>query len=142
MTTDAEKKEKVPLTRWMNFLARVITGLWAGFWIFFAVAISADDFNSRGGASLGGLLFPLLFSAIILLLAFTAWKWVRIGRIALPLAGLAFFVMYPAIGDYFAVATKEFVIAALGLPPLSAGILLITSWRLALVSSKNREAEA
>lgn len=140
MTTDAEKKNKGSLTRWMNFLARVITGLWAGFWIFYAVSISANDFNSRGGASLGGLLFPLLLTAVILLITFTAWKWVRIGRVALPLSGLAVLVIYPVIADNFSVATKRFVIAALGLPPLSAGILLITSWRLDRISSENREA--
>jgi hypothetical protein len=32
------------------------------------------------------------------------------------------------MADNFSVATKTFVIAALGLPPLSAGVLLITSW--------------
>jgi hypothetical protein len=141
MTTVAENVKKVSLTRWMNLMARVITGLWAGFWIFFAVASSVDEFNSRGSASLGGLLFPLLFTVVILLLALTAWKWVSAGRIALPLTGVTVFVLYPFISDNFPVTTGTFVIITLGLPPLSAGILLITLWRLNRVLSPGREAE-
>ena len=116
--------------RWINFSARVISGLWAGFWIFFAVASSAADFNSRGSASLGGLLIPLSFTIILLLLALTAWKWVKVGRIVLPLAGVAAFIAYPIIAKNFTASTKVFVMAALGLPPLSAGVLLITTWRI------------
>ena len=125
--------------KWMNFLARVISGLWAGFWIFFAVSVSAADYNSRGGASLGGLIFPIMFSVILLLLALTGWKWVRAGRIALPLAGLAVFFLYPVVGDHFPTADKAIFMASLGLPPLSAGVLLITSWRLDRASRVNRE---
>ena len=127
--------------RWMNFLARVISGLWAGFWIFFAVASSAADFNSRGGASLGGMLIPLGFTVALLLLALTAWRWVRIGRIALPLAGLALIFGYPLLAGHFPISTRVLVMATLGLPPLSAGVLLITAWRLDRISSRNREAD-
>ncbi len=116
--------------RWMNFSARVISGLWAGFWIFFAVASSAANFDSRGSASLGGLLIPLLFTIALLLLALSAWRWVKVGRIALPLAGLAVFIAYPIMVNNFPIETKAFVMAALGLPPLSAGVLLIAAWRL------------
>lgn len=116
--------------RWMNFSARVISGLWAGFWIFFVVASSAADFNWRGSASLGGLLIPLSFTIALLLLAFTAWKWVKVGRIVLPLAGVAIFIAYPIMAKNFTASTKAFVITALGLPPLSAGVLLIAAWRL------------
>ncbi len=117
-------------TRWMNVFARVITGLWAGFWIFFVVASSADDFKSRGDASLGPLLIPIAFIVILLLLAFTAWRWVKIGRIALPAAGLAVFIAYPLAANGFPFLTKAFVMATLGLPPLSAGALLIASGRI------------
>jgi peptidoglycan/LPS O-acetylase OafA/YrhL len=135
MTEDAKDKgTKVPGTenaaRWMRFLARVITGLWAGFWIFFAVASSASDFDTRGAGSLGGLLIPLAFTAVLLLLAFTAWRWERIGRIALPVAGLAALIAYPIAAKTFPVSTKMFVVAALGLPPLSAGLLLIATGRI------------
>ncbi len=116
--------------RWMRFLARVITGLWAGFWIFFAVVSSANDFDTRGAGSLGGLLIPLAFTAVLLLLAFTAWRWERVGRIALPVAGLAAFIAYPIAAKNFPVSTKMFVVAVLGLPPLSAGILLIATGRI------------
>jgi len=113
--------------RWINFSARIISGLWAGFWIFFAVASSAADFNSRGSASFGGLLIPLSFTIILLLLAFTAWKWVKVGRIVLPLAGVAVFIAYPIIAKNFTASTKAFVMAALGLPPMAVGVLLITA---------------
>ena len=116
--------------RWMNVFARVISGLWAGFWIFFVVASSADDFNSRGDASLGRLLIPMAFTVILLLLAFTAWRWVKIGRIALPAAGLAVLIAYPLAANGFPLLTKVLVMAALGLPPLSAGALLIASGRI------------
>ncbi len=132
---------KSKAVKWMEFLARIISGLWAGFWIFFAVSLSAADYNSRGGASLGGLVFPVLFTAILLLLALTAWRWVKAGRIALPLAGLAVFFLYPVVANYFPTANKALFIASLGLPPLSAGVLLITSWRLDRASRVNREAE-
>jgi hypothetical protein len=117
-------------TRWLNFLARVISGLWAGFWIFFAVGTAASDFNRGGQPSLGGIIFPLLFVAALLLLAFTAWRWVKIGRIALPLAGLAVMIGYPLAVDHFHISTKLFVMMTLGLPPLSAGVLLIAAWRI------------
>ena len=115
--------------RWMNFSARVISGLWAGFWIFFAVASSAADFDSRGGASLGGLLIPLGSTILLVLLALTAWRWVKVGRIALPLTGLAVLIVYPLWADHFPVSTRISVMATLGLPPLSAGVLLIAAWR-------------
>jgi len=126
----------------MNFLARVISGLWAGFWIFFAVAFSAADLNSRDGASLGGLLIPLGLTAILLFLALTAWRWVRIGRIVLPLTGLAVLVGYPLIAEHFPVFTRALVMATLGLPPLSAGVLLITTWRVDRISRIQKEADA
>jgi hypothetical protein len=113
----------------MGFLARVISGLWAGFWIFFAVASSAADFDSRGGGSLGGLLVPAGFTVVLLLLALTAWRWVKIGRIALPAAGLALMVIYPLVTGHLPVSTRVFVMATLGLPPISAGVLLIAAWR-------------
>ena len=135
MTKDAKDKDtKAPgaenAARWMRFLARVITGLWAGFWIFFAVASSAHDFDTRGAGSLGGLLIPLAFTAVLLFLAFTAWRWERIGRIVLPVAGLAALIAYPIAAKNFPVSTKMFVVAALGLPPLSAGVLLIATCRI------------
>ncbi len=119
-----------PAAKWMRFLARVITGLWAGFWIFFAVASSAHDFDTRDGASLGGLLIPLAFTAVLLPLAFTAWRWEKIGRIVLPIAGLAVIVAYPFVARNFPAFMKAFVMATLGLPPLSAGILLIAAGRI------------
>ena len=147
MTEGAEYREKgstgagrQPVARWMKFLARVISGLWAGFWIFFAVASSADDFNTRGGASLGGLLIPLAFTAVLLLLAFTAWKWEKIGRIALPVAGLAILIAYPIAVKNFPVSTRVLVMAALGLPPLSTGVLLIAADRIDRSSGTQRQA--
>lgn len=132
--------QREPAARWMDFLARVISSLWAGFWIFFAVASSARDFNSRGGASLGGLLIPLGFTILLLLLALTAWRWVKIGRIALPLAAAAVFAGYPLIAGLFPVSAKAIIMAALGLPPLSAGVLLISAWRIDRRSSVLKEA--
>jgi len=133
--------QRKPAARWMDFLARVISGLWAGFWIFFAVASLAADYNSRGGVSLGGLLIPLGITVILLLLALTAWRWVRIGRIVLPLAGAALLVGYPLIAKHFPVSTKVIVMATLGLPPLSAGVLLITAWRIDRISRIPKEAD-
>ncbi len=128
--TGTGRSGQEPAARWMRFLARVITGLWAGFWIFFAVASSAHAFDTRGGASLGGLLIPLAFTAVLLLLAFTAWRWEKIGRIALPLAGLAVIIAYPLLAKNFSVFAKACVMATLGLPPLSAGVLLIAAGRI------------
>jgi hypothetical protein len=133
--------KREPAARWMDFLARIISGFWAGFWIFFAVATSAADFNSRGGASLGGILIPLAWTVILLLLALTAWRWVRIGRIALPLAGLAVLAGYPIIAGHLPVSTRAFVMASLGLPPLSAGVLLIAARRVDRISLSHREAK-
>jgi hypothetical protein len=129
---------KTDTVRWMHFLARIISGLWAGFWIFFAIASSASDFNSRGTASLGGLLIPLGFTVILLLLALTAWRWIGIGRIALPIAGLAVFVAYPIIAGNSPLSTKVFVMAALGLPLLSVGALLIAAWRIGRTEDRGR----
>lgn len=127
--------------RWMNFSARVISGLWAGFWIFFAVANSAEDFNARGGPSLGGLMIPLGFTVLVLFLALTAWRWVRIGRILLPLAGLAAIVMSPFLASDFPISTRIFVMATLGLPPLSAGLLLLAARRIERISPVQGKAD-
>jgi hypothetical protein len=113
----------------MRFLARLICGLWAGFWIFFAFASSASDFNSRGEVSPGSLLIPLALTSTLLLLALTAWRWVKIGRIALPAAGLAILIAYPLVPGGLSLQTKAFVMATLGLPPLAAGVLLIAAER-------------
>lgn len=117
-------------SRWISFLARVISGLWAGLWIFYAVATAAGGYDSRGGATLGWLVFPVIFVALILLLALTAWRWTGIGRVALPLAGLAVIIAYPLIADHFPLTRRLFAVLTLGLPPFSAGVLLIAAWRL------------
>ena len=139
--TASPAPQRKPAARWMEFLARVICGLWAGFWIFFAVASSADDFDSRGSASLGGLLIPLGLTVLLLLLALTAWRWVKVGRIVLPLAGLAVLFAYPIMVKGFPVSTKVLVMTTLGLPPLSAGVLLITAWRIDRISRMQKEAD-
>ena len=66
----------------------------------------------------------------------------RIGRIILPLTGLALLVGYPLIATDFPVSTKVFVMAALGLPPLSAGVLLITAWRIDRIPRVQKGAES
>ena len=114
----------------MYFLARIISGFWAGFWIFFAVATAASDTERHGETTLGGLLIPAGFTALILLLALTAWRWIRIGIIALPLAGAGVLVAYPIIASHFPLSTKIFTMATLGLPPLSAGVLLMAARRM------------
>jgi hypothetical protein len=79
-------------------------------------------------------------TVILLFLALTAWRWVRIGRIVLPLAGMAVLIGYPLIAGHFPVSTKAIVMASLGLPPISAGVLLMAAWRIDRSSCVQKEA--
>ncbi len=110
--------------RWMYFLARVTSGLWAGFWVFFFVASTAAEIESRG-VTPSVLLVPASLTLLLIALALTAWIWTGVGRIALTITGLAVLAGYPFVAGNLPLSTKIFTTATLGLPPLSAGLLLI-----------------
>jgi hypothetical protein len=55
-----------------------------------------------------------------------AWRWEGIGGALLVLVGIAVLVAYPLLGRRMPPATILSVLATLALPPLVAGILLLT----------------
>ncbi|MBU1023311.1 hypothetical protein KKB99_03390, partial [bacterium] len=63
---------------WQNYVARIISGLWAGFWIFFALAdIVSDTFSVTGLMIVCGFVIVFLTSALI------PWRWEMAGGILL-----------------------------------------------------------
>ena len=120
-----DQRQKEPVARWMRFLARVISGLWAGFWIFFAVAVVAGEIDRGEDLAFRDFLAPAAWVLTLFVFALLAWRAERAGRIVLPIAGLAVLIAYPFVGGHFPVSTRLFVMATLGIPPLATGALLI-----------------
>ncbi|MCK6562006.1 hypothetical protein HUU39_19560 [candidate division KSB1 bacterium] len=107
-------------------IARCLTLLWAGWWVFFGLSSS---FNA-GVAPARVLLHIALPGLIFLLTAAIAWRWENFGAKLLLWEGLLVFACYPIITwEANTLATILFVMLTMGLPPLLASILLRSNWQ-------------
>jgi glutathione S-transferase len=108
-----------------RLIARSLSLLWAGWWIFFAMASWAGE-----GGHLNQLVIPAAVSLALAGSAGIAWKWEFVGGALLALEGLVLIAGYPLIvNERFSLATVLFVIGTLGLPPLTAGLLFMYTAR-------------
>ena len=107
-------------TLWMRYAGLALALLWGGWWTFFAFAVGI----SEGSVGVRQLVVTLAgLSGFVL-----AWRWEAVGGALLVLEGL-FFVFLLATGFLWRdLQNTIFLIFALVLPPLAAGILLLADW--------------
>ncbi|MFH0765407.1 MAG: hypothetical protein V2A61_03200 [Calditrichota bacterium] len=104
------------------WVARIITLLWAGFWVWFGLASGIGE-----GLSFGGILLHAVMPGLVwLALALAVWRWPKVVGGLLIFAGLAVLVGYPmSFGSRFPLLTIICVELTMALPPLLSGILLV-----------------
>jgi hypothetical protein len=107
-----------------TIIALVLALLWAAWWIFFGLASGIGE-----GMSLGGILIhAALPGGIMLISVAVAWMWKLVGGELLVLEGIIVLIGYPImVSNRFGLRTIVFVMLTMALPPLLAGILLVTS---------------
>ena len=107
---------------WQKILARIIIILWAGFWVFFAVAtILGEPYSGVG------LLACVFFSLLFIISALVPFRWERAGAYLLITLGVVFLIAYPLrMAKRMPLLTVLFVILTLATPPIISGILLLT----------------
>lgn len=109
------------LTNPIRLIALTIASVWAAFWTYFVVASALGEPGSVGIK----LFICVLGTGLFLGSALLAWRWPRSGRVLLALEGLAL-----CVADFTFLhnppATQMFLLLTLGLPPLLAGLLLLT----------------
>ena len=106
---------------WQNYAARIIAGLWAGFWIFFALShIVGIGITAADLMIVAGFTFVFLASALI------PWRWEMSGGILLLVEGMIIGIFYPImVRDNFSIQTIIFIELTLALPPVLAGFLFV-----------------
>jgi endonuclease/exonuclease/phosphatase family metal-dependent hydrolase len=111
-------------TTWMRYVARTLTLIWAGWWIFFGVAtVLSEEFSPTG------VLVLVCYTLIFLVSAAIPWFWEAIGAVALVCEGLIVLIGYPLMTfSHFPPSTILLVILTMALPPLVAGFLFLTCW--------------
>jgi len=109
-------------TKRMQHIALAVALVWAGWWVFFAMAdaIVTHEFW-------GAIVLTVVVSAAVVV----AWKWPTVGGSLLVLMSVA------AIGLWAPMWFRRFdfwmivsMFAAMPLPPFAAGVLLLFSRRL------------
>ena len=111
--------------RWLRYIARTISLLWAMLWVFFGAASGFGEGESPGGILIHTAMPGLLF----LISTLAAWKWEFTGGILLMLEGLSVMFVYPMMARTFPTSTIIFVLLTMALPPLISGLLLLFSSR-------------
>jgi len=105
----------------MEYLARALALLWAGFWTLFFVA---ESLAWRTPLDLMAMWVALGLASVILALA--AWRWEVTGGLVLMTAGVLAAVAYGIWGPRnLSVTTRVTSILAFGLPPVIAGALFL-----------------
>ena len=101
-----------------------IARAWAAWWIAFALATGlGGGFVSIGETALQTALMALFTGGSV----FIATRWRRQGAWLLVLEGLVLTLGYPLVmNPQFPIVTIVFVIVTLGLPPLVAGVMLLS----------------
>lgn len=105
-----------------TWLVRAATIVWAGFWLWFAVASGIHDRLPWHGVVLYALHWPV--SMIVALVPVT-WFWPRLGGVLLILAGFVVAAWYALYYGHMPTGTKLFVLSTMGLPPLVCGLILL-----------------
>lgn len=120
------------MKRWMEYGARALALLWAGFWIFFFVGSVAVEPTPVRTVVLGVAVL-LLF----VILALVPWRWeVTGGRLLVVMSvliGLAYAILSAGIvrndGSRLPLAVRALTTIVFAAPPLMAGILFLLHHR-------------
>jgi hypothetical protein len=107
---------------WMRWMARLLAVAWSGWWLFFGLASGIGEKLEPAGVLLDGLLPGGFF----LVTTLVAWRWETLGGALMVIEGIAVLVAYPILAHRMTTATILFVLATMALPPLAAGILLLS----------------
>jgi hypothetical protein len=107
---------------WMRYVARVLSLIWAGWWVFFGVASGIDE----RGKPIEILLHAAAPGLVFLVSALVAWRWETVGAVLLLLEGLLVLIGYPLmVHGRFSLWTIVFVELTMALPPLVSGVLFL-----------------
>ena len=106
--------------------ARLISNLWAASWISFGVASGINQ-----GLTFVRILFDLAISGLFFaLIQFLARRRAVLGGFLLLLIGLILTVSFPTLSRRLHGNALASVILTLALPPLVAGVMYMTDWRI------------
>ena len=105
--------------------ARLISNLWAASWISFGLASGLAH-----GLTLLSILFDVVLPGLFLgLLQFLARQTAALAGWLLLLIGVIIAVALPITSSHWHVDAVVFIVLTMALPPLVAGIMLLTDWR-------------
>jgi len=105
----------------VEYLARALSLLWAGFWTFFFVAESL-----AWRTPLGRMTIWVALGLAFVILALVAWRWEVTGGLALMAVGVLAALAYGIWGPReLSVPTRVTTLLAFGLPPVTAGVLFL-----------------
>jgi hypothetical protein len=107
---------------WTRWTARLLALAWSGGWLFFGLASGIGERLQPAGVLLHGLLPGGFF----LVTTLVAWRWESIGGALLVIEGIAVLVAYPILFHRMTTETILFVLVTMALPPLVAGLLLLS----------------
>ncbi|MBD3285871.1 hypothetical protein GF359_05290 [candidate division WOR-3 bacterium] len=130
---------KVKSPWWVNlmrYFARGLMILWAGFWIFFAVASAISETSPDPNANALGWMVVIIGTILLAAGAIIPWIWERIAGYLLITEGVFFLVFFliVASGD---VNLAMFLII---LPAFISGGLSLTCWYLTHKKDLNKSS--
>jgi len=105
----------------VEYLARALALLWAGFWTVFFVAESLGWHTP-----LDRMTMWVAVGLAFLILALVAWRWELAGRLVLMAVGLLAALAYGIWGQReLSVTARVTTLLAFGVPPVAAGALFL-----------------
>jgi hypothetical protein len=107
-----------------RILGLAVAFTWAGFWTWFGLASGISEKHSP----LGVLVQALVPGGLFLASVAVAYRWEKPGAYLLLLEGLLIAIVYPMLSGG---RWLPFVLPTMALPPLVAGILLLSRGRMA-----------
>ncbi len=109
----------------MRITARGLVVLWAGFWIFFAVAsVLSEGISTTGFWVVCGMILVFGGSAGV------GWTGKPVAAWLLIAEGLVVLIGYPLwMGSQFPVITIVSVILTMAVPPLVSGSMMLILWQ-------------
>lgn len=121
---------------WARWIARILSLVWAGFWVYFGLASGISEPTTERGKLMDVLIHTAVPGLVFLVSALIAWWWQAVGGVLLLVEGLVIAVGYLLMTQHsrFSLLTKSQVDLMLALPPLVSGILFLAASRMAAQS--------
>jgi hypothetical protein len=120
---------KLTSTWWVNlmrYFGRSLLILWAGFWIFFAVASALSETSPDPNANALGWVVVIIGTLLLAAGAVIPWIWERLGGFVLLGIGLLLLVFFFFVSRFQLNAWMLLII----LPAFIGGGLSVTCWYL------------